>query len=171
MEVNFFGVVAVTKAAMPHLRRSGGRLLTVTSVGGVIGQPFNEAYCAAKFAAEGFMEALAPVAGAVGVRVSVIEPGAVASEFVANIGVDRSALITAAGPYGPALESYLSRSADAFANAQTPDEVAEVVRSVLSADEPHFRYQTSDWARRFAGIKLADLDGMAVQRLTREWIT
>ena len=47
----------VTRAAMPHLRARGGRVLTVTSVGGVVGQPFNEAYCAAKFAVEGFMEA------------------------------------------------------------------------------------------------------------------
>ena len=137
MEVNFFGVIAVTKAAMPHLRRSGGRLLTVTSVG---------------------------------VRVSVIEPGAVASEFVANIGVDRSALITAAGPYGPAIESYLSRVGDAFTHAQTPEEVADVVKAVLSLDEPNFRYQTSDAARQFVGMKLADLDGSAVLRLTREWI-
>lgn len=60
MEVNFFGVLNVSKAALPHLRATGGRLITVTSVGGVIGQPFNEAYCAAKFAVEGYMESLAP---------------------------------------------------------------------------------------------------------------
>src|ERR1700692_2336459 len=66
MEVNFFGVVATTKAAMPHLRAAGGRVIPATSVGGVVGQPFNEAYCAAKFAAEGFMESLAPVAATVG---------------------------------------------------------------------------------------------------------
>lgn len=101
MEVNFFGVVEVTRAAMPLLRASGGKLLTVTSVGGVIGQPFNEAYCAAKFAVEGFMESLAPVAATVGVTVSVIEPGAVASEFVANVGLDPQAE-AAAGPYAPA---------------------------------------------------------------------
>ena len=81
MEVNFFGTVLVTKAALPHLRASGGRVVTVTSVGGIVGQPFNEAYCAAKFAVEGFMESLAPVAATVGVTVVVVEPGAVASEF------------------------------------------------------------------------------------------
>ncbi|HMC72133.1 MAG TPA: SDR family NAD(P)-dependent oxidoreductase [Mycobacteriales bacterium] len=103
MELNFFGVVQVTRAAMPHLRASGGRLMTVTSVGGVIGQPFNEAYCAAKFAVEGFMEALAPVAATVGVSVSVIEPGAVASDFVANVGVDPETMLETAGPYAGAL--------------------------------------------------------------------
>src|SRR5436190_1948312 len=74
-EVNFFGVLRVSKAALPHLRASGGRLVTVTSVGGVIGQPFNEAYCAAKFAVEGLMESLAPVAQRHGVHVSLVEPG------------------------------------------------------------------------------------------------
>ena len=58
--MNFVGTVAMTKAAMPHLRASRGRLVSVTSVGGIVGQPFNEAYCAAKFAVEGFMEAHAP---------------------------------------------------------------------------------------------------------------
>src|SRR4051794_3436650 len=92
MEVNFFGVLHVTKAALPLLRASKGRVLTVTSVGGVVGQPFNEAYCAAKFAVEGFMESLAPVAATTGVSVSVVEPGAVASEFVSNAGVPDNVL-------------------------------------------------------------------------------
>src|SRR6185436_19482536 len=77
MEVNFFGVIALTRAAMPHLRTTGGRLVTISSVRGVIGQPFHEGYSAAKFAVEGFMEALAPVAAQVGVTVSLIEPAAV----------------------------------------------------------------------------------------------
>ena len=71
MEVNFFGVVAVTEAAMPHLRASGGRVFTVSSVRGAVGQPFNEAYCAAKFAVEGFLESLAPVAAPVAATVGV----------------------------------------------------------------------------------------------------
>ena len=53
MGINFFGVWHVTKAVFPHMRERGsGRIITVTSVGGLIGQPFNDAYCAAKFAVE-----------------------------------------------------------------------------------------------------------------------
>ncbi|MFJ9776328.1 SDR family NAD(P)-dependent oxidoreductase [Kitasatospora sp. NPDC101157] len=52
VEVDSFGVVEVTRPAMPYLRAGGGRVVTVTSVGGVVGQPFNEAYCAARFAVE-----------------------------------------------------------------------------------------------------------------------
>ncbi|QIZ97903.1 SDR family oxidoreductase [Leifsonia sp. PS1209] len=171
MEVNFFGVVAVTKAALPMLRETGGRVLTVSSVGGVVGQPFNEAYCAAKFAVEGFMESLTPVAGALGVRVTVIEPGAVTTEFVANVGAGSSAP-AADSPYRPLFDAYLARTAAAFdpANAQTPEGVADVIVALLSGEHPAARVQPSEAAKRFAGVKLADLDGSAVQTLTAGWI-
>ncbi|WP_214322781.1 SDR family oxidoreductase [Nonomuraea sediminis] len=169
MEVNFFGVLNVTKAALPLLRASKGRVVTVTSVGGVIGQPFNEAYCAAKFAVEGFMESLAPVAATAGVSVSVVEPGAVASEFVRNVGLADNAL-EQAGPYAPALSAYLERTRGAFAAAQTPQDVAAQIVDLLAAERPAFRVLTSDVARAFAGTKLKDLDGSAVQTLTSAWV-
>ncbi|MFF3747404.1 SDR family oxidoreductase [Streptomyces kronopolitis] len=172
MEVNFFGVLHVSKAALPHLRATGGRLITVTSVGGVVGQPFNEAYCAAKFAVEGYMESLAPVAAALGVSVSVVEPGAVATEFVNNIGLDIQAEVDAAGPYAKPLQAYLERTTAQFLNgAQTPAEAAETVLEALTADRPAFRLQTSDWARGFTGTKLTDLDGSAVVGLTAGWVS
>ncbi len=169
MEVNFFGVLHVTKAALPLLRASKGRVLTVTSVGGVIGQPFNEAYCAAKFAVEGFMESLAPVAATAGVSVSVVAPGAVASEFVSNVGV-RDDVLEQAGPYAPALAAYLDRTRGSFANAQTSQDVAAQMVELLAAERPAFRLLPSDAARDFAGAKLKDLDGAAVQNLTNGWV-
>ncbi|WP_223694475.1 SDR family oxidoreductase [Leifsonia poae] len=171
MEVNFFGVVAVTRAALPLLRESGGRLLTVSSVGGVVGQPFNEAYCAAKFAVEGFLESLTPVAAALGVRVTVIEPGAVSTEFVANVGAGSSAPADDS-PYRPLFDAYLARVAGAFSpeSAQTPEGVAEVIVQVLAEEHPAARVQTSDAARGFVGVKLSDLDGSAVQGVTAGWI-
>ena len=170
MEVNYFGVVEVTRAAMPHLRVAQGCLVTVTSVGGVVGQPFNEAYCAAKFAVEGFMEALAPVAATVGVRVSVVEPGAVASEFVASQRIDVDALLAEAGPYAPALQAYIARTRQAFDAAQSPAEAVAPIIDLLASERPPFRVQTSETARAFAGTKLADLDGAAVQTLTGGWL-
>ncbi|MEV4127214.1 SDR family NAD(P)-dependent oxidoreductase [Nocardia sp. NPDC049707] len=170
MEVNFFGVLHVTKAALPLLRKSKGRVVTVTSVGGVVGQPFNEAYCAAKFAVEGFMESLAPVMATVGVAVSVVEPGAVASEFVVNVG-GRDAALEQAGPYAPALSAYLARSREAFAAAQTPQGAAATIVELLNIERPAFRVQTSDAARAFTAVKLTDGDGSAVQTMTSSWIT
>jgi len=170
MEVNFFGVVQLTQAALPALRASRGRVVTVSSVGGIVGQPFNDAYCAAKFAVEGFMESLHPVAAAQGVSVIVVEPGAVASEFVANATEGRDAALADAGPYAPQLAAYLERTAGAFAAAQQPADVAAVIERVLTEAEPPFRVQTSDAARAFVGIKLSDLDGSAVTGATAGWV-
>ncbi|WP_424887148.1 SDR family NAD(P)-dependent oxidoreductase [Streptomyces sp. XH2] len=170
MEVNYFGVVEVTRAALPHLRATRGRLITVTSVGGVVGQPFNEAYCAAKFAVEGFMESLAPVAATVGVHVTLIEPGAVASEFVARQQLDIPALVGAAGPYAPALQAYIDRTRKSFASAQSPAEAAASVIDALTAEHPPLRAQTSDRARAFVATKLSDVDGAGVQAVTGSWV-
>ena len=173
MEGNFFGVVATTKAALPHLRASGGRVVTVTSVGGVVGQPFNEAYCAAKFAVEGFMESLAPVAATVGVRVSVIEPGPVTTEFVNNVGVDVGAMFAEGGGYTPAMQAYFTHVMAEFANpesAQTADDVAETVLGAMVTDSAAFRHQTSEWAKTFTGYKLSDHDGSAVVGMTTDWV-
>ncbi|MEU6283995.1 SDR family oxidoreductase [Streptomyces sp. NPDC047028] len=168
-ETNFFGVLNLTHAALPALRSSQGRLLNVTSVGGVVSQPFNEAYSAAKFAVEGFMEALAPVAATVGVSVSVVEPGAVASEFVKNIGLDES-FIEAAGPYAAPLSKYVSRSLQAFEGAQTPEDAATSIIDLLNQENPAFRIQTSEAARNMVALKISDLDGSTVQQIMRSWL-
>lgn len=173
LEVNFFGVVSVTRAAMPHLRSARGRLVTVSSVGGAVGQPFNEAYCAAKFAVEGFLESLAPVAATVGVGVTIIEPGPVATEFVNNVGVDPTVLFAEAGPYEPALQGYITHVMADFSSdaAQTGDQVADVVIAALQADEPDLRIQTSTYAREFVATKLGDVDGNAVRSMTGSWLS
>jgi NAD(P)-dependent dehydrogenase (short-subunit alcohol dehydrogenase family) len=172
MEVNFFGVVAMSRAAMPHLRASRGRLLTLSSVRGVIGQPFNEGYSAAKFAVEGFMEALAPVAAEVGVTVSLIEPAAVLdTSFISSAGADPAAMLRAAGPYAEAFCAYRAWVATgAVESAQVAVDVAAVVVRALTGDAPAFRIQTSDYARRYVARKLADPDGGTIQALTRSWL-
>ncbi|MFE2009034.1 SDR family NAD(P)-dependent oxidoreductase [Streptomyces sp. NPDC059491] len=170
MEVNYFGVVALTQAALPHLRAGRGRLISVTSVGGIIGQPFNEAYCAAKFAVEGFMESLAPVAATFGVQVAVVEPGAVATEFVASQQDIVARLMADPGPYADVLHAYIAHVGDSYTAAQTPQEAAAPLIALLDVEKMPFRNQTSDWARDFVRPKLSDLDGSAVQAITGGWL-
>ncbi|WP_027346288.1 SDR family NAD(P)-dependent oxidoreductase [Hamadaea tsunoensis] len=172
IEVNFLGVVAVTRAAMPLLRASGGRVLSVGSTRGLIAQPFNEAYSAAKFAVEGFMEALAPVAAAVGVTVAMIEAGPVLeTSFAANTGVTFDSLLAAAGPYADALRSYLEYLQETgWPGAQPAGEVADVIVRALTEPDPPFRIPTSDWVRDYAALKLVDPEGRAVQKMTRSWV-
>jgi NAD(P)-dependent dehydrogenase (short-subunit alcohol dehydrogenase family) len=173
LEVNFFGVVAATRAALPYLRASRGRVVTIGSTRGLVAQPFNEAYSAAKFAVEGFMESLAPVAAGMGVTVVLVEPGPVlGTAFGANAGVTRESLLADAGPYAEVLRPYLDWVVrTAYPGAQSAREVAEVVVRTLADPEPAFRVMTSDWAREYARVKLADPDGTVVQAMTRSWLS
>lgn len=168
LEVNYLGPVALTKLVLPHMRAAGsGRVLTVTSVGGAVGQPFADAYCGSKFAVEGFMQSLSTVMLAHGVWVSVIEPAAVASDFVAN--VDRPSA-EAGDPYAVQLASYLARSEVAFANAQSAPDAAAVIADAVTSADYAFRWQTSAGATAFAGLSLGDVDGARVLATTRTWI-
>ena len=162
METNFFGVWRVTQAIFPLMRAAhSGRILTVTSIGGLIGQPFNDAYCAAKFAVEGFLEALAPVAKRLGIEVSVIEPGPVNTNFVASVVATLPASTQELqAAYGPMLESYMGGSQERFATlGQTPDEVAQVIIKAATDEAPHFRYTTSAMVQGLVSQKYVDPSG------------
>lgn len=165
MEVNFFGVWRVTQAVFPLMRAArSGRILTVTSVGGLIGQPFNDAYCAAKFAVEGFMESLAPVARRLGIEVSLIEPGAVNTEFVGSVQafLHKTTREPQEG-YSPMLEAYLTATQQTFATiGQTPEEIGQVIVEAATTDTPHFRYTTSDVIRALISRKYVDPTGDSI---------
>ncbi|WP_344995293.1 SDR family NAD(P)-dependent oxidoreductase [Tsukamurella soli] len=168
MELNYLAPVHLTKAVLPAMRAAGrGRVLTVTSVGGAVGQPFADAYCGAKFAVEGFMQSLAPVAERFGVWVSVIEPAAVASEFTTNAARPE---VVDGDPYTPYLVGYLSRTAGAFAAAQPASRAGAAIADAATSAEYRFRWQTSDVARQFVSASLADVDGARVLGFTRSWI-
>lgn len=169
MDVNFYGVWRVTQAVFPHMRRAGsGRIVTNTSIGGLIGQPFNDAYCAAKFAVEGFMESLAPVARRLGIQVSIVEPGPVSTEFVASVRgkLAQAEATEASTAYAVMRESYLAASSQVFAMAQTGADVARVMVEAATAAEPHLRYVTSDMVRAIAGRKYVDLTGDSIVAMT-----
>jgi len=165
MEVNFFGVWNLTKALLPHMReRRSGRVISVTSVGGIVGQPFNEAYCAAKFAVEGMMEGLAPLARQMGVFVSVVEPGPINTEFVNSVlSTSDATRAPPAPPYDAILANYMRGSGDMFRTyGQTGDDIARIIVDVASAEAPPFRVLTSDFAKMFVQAKLADPTGAKI---------
>ena len=105
LEVNFLGVARVTKAALPIMRKlGGGRIIAVSSTAGLVGTPFNDAYCAAKHALEGLFESLQPVAASLGVYVTLVEPGPTATGFY-----DPSKIPVSADPAIAALQVRLRR--------------------------------------------------------------
>lgn len=171
MEVNFFGVALVSQVALPHLRASRGRLITIGSVRGVVGQPFNEPYAAAKFAVEGMMESLAPVAADLGVAVSLIEPAAVLDTAFGCNEPDPDLPLVDAGPYAETYHRYRGWArTGAIEGAQQSADVAAVVVRVLTDPRPPFRVQTSEYARHYVTRKLADTDGEAIQTMARSWL-
>lgn len=162
LEVNFFGVWRVTQAVFPLMRAAhAGRIVTVTSVGGLIGQPFNDAYCAAKFAVEGYMESLVPVARRLGVDVVLIEPGPVNTNFVASVVAQLPQTSQELQDlYNPMVQAYMGGSQERFATiGQTPDQVAEVIIEASTTEKPHFRYPTSPMMQGFIGQKFVDPTG------------
>jgi NAD(P)-dependent dehydrogenase (short-subunit alcohol dehydrogenase family) len=172
MDLNFTGAVRMMQAVLPGMRERGaGRIINVTSVGGIVGQPFNDAYCAAKFALEGLSESLAPVARRFGVHVSVLEPGPVATEFVATAGSTiGSWAADPDDPYAELFGAYIGRTGDTFADAQTADDVARVIVDMVRDPAPAFRWQSSDGARAFVEPKLADPTGERIVGMTSDWI-
>lgn len=89
-ETNFFGVMHVTRAALPVLRAQGdGHIIQISSIGGRMGGPGLGAYQSAKWAVEGFSEVLAKEAGPLGVRVTIVEPGGFRTDWAgASMRVD-----------------------------------------------------------------------------------
>lgn len=81
-ETNVFSAVDLTSKLLPNLRRAKGKVLAVSSVFGMSGFPFNSAYCASKFAINGYFESLAMEVKPFGVSVSIIEPGGHKTNFL-----------------------------------------------------------------------------------------
>lgn len=159
VDVNFMGVVRCTKAVLPSMRKArSGHVLTVSSVGGLVGQPFNEIYCAAKFAVEGFTEALASyVSPSFGIHFTTVEPGGIHSEFAANImkHVESTGGLLE-DEYLPILQRYIGGSQtrqDGSDIYQTADKVASVVMECVDAENPPIRRLTSAWGERFTQFK------------------
>ena len=85
VDANLFGVVNVTKAALPVLRaQGGGHIIQVSSIGGRLATPGLSAYQAAKWAVGGFSEVLAKEVGPLGVKVTVLEPGGMQTDWAGS---------------------------------------------------------------------------------------
>lgn len=150
-DVNYLGVVRTTKAVLPYMRKQrSGHVINITSVGGLVGQPFNELYCGAKFAVEGFTESLATYVGSsFNIKFSLVEPGGISTEFMKS-AVSKTAVDgqLAQGEYLPIFEKYLAGSQRRASQSevsvyQTGKEVAEVLVEIATMENPPLRMRTS----------------------------
>jgi NAD(P)-dependent dehydrogenase (short-subunit alcohol dehydrogenase family) len=132
-DANFLGMVRVLRAALPLLRKQGsGHILGVSSGLGITALPLIGFYCATKWAVEAMHEALAQEVRQFGLRVTLVEPGAYATDF------GKSATIAdALGPYSDFRKQFLTRLANV--ERGDPEATAEAVLKLVDADDPPLR--------------------------------
>jgi NAD(P)-dependent dehydrogenase (short-subunit alcohol dehydrogenase family) len=132
-DTNVFGTLSVVQAALPILRaQASGHILTVSSIGGVIGFPTGGTYTATKFAVEAMSEALAAEVAAFGIKVTIIEPGHFTTEFRSS--VQSAPVIDAYNPIRQAIRS--SFKPEDFGD---PVATATAIFKAVDADEPPLR--------------------------------
>lgn len=164
MDLNFWGTLRCTRAVISAMRaRGSGAIVSVTSMNGLIGMPFSDAYNASKFAVEGLMEGLAPVLAQFGIGVCVIEPGPVHTGFRENV---RRAGAGSEDGYAEMSAAYEGALGELFSGGQTAEEVAAVVVEAATAARPHLRYQSSPGATAMAARKIVDPTGDSVLAAT-----
>lgn len=160
-DTNFFGVIRCQRAVLPFMRQQkSGKIVNLSSVGGVWGQPFNDVYWPSKFAVEGLSESQAAVFRTFGVHVTCVEPGAIQSAFFAN--AQRPDMTKVPPEYGPALQSTVAAYGQSKDAGQTPEQVASVIMErVIDAAEPPLRVQTNPKIQPVFQQQLADPTGEA----------
>eukprot|EP00450_Noctiluca_scintillans_P011024 CAMPEP_0194495176 /NCGR_PEP_ID=MMETSP0253-20130528/12865_1 /TAXON_ID=2966 /ORGANISM="Noctiluca scintillans" /LENGTH=288 /DNA_ID=CAMNT_0039336395 /DNA_START=270 /DNA_END=1136 /DNA_ORIENTATION=+ len=157
---NVYGVIRCQKAVLGAMRQQrSGKIINISSVGGVWGQPFNDVYCASKFAIEGLAESQAPLFRTFGVYVTNVQPGGIKTNFATNAKLpDMSAL---APEYAPALQSTFAAYKGSTAS-QTPEEVAQqVMDQVVRVEAPPLKVQPNAAIAAVFKAQLADPTGEA----------
>lgn len=137
IETNLFGVVNMSKAAIPVMRQQGsGRMLQFSSIGGRIGPIGRGAYAAAKWGVEGFSEVLAKEVGPLGIKVTIVEPGGFRTDFAGssqNIYPDNPVYASTVGTVARFQREYNG------AQPGDPTRAAAALLKLAGLDEPPMR--------------------------------
>jgi NAD(P)-dependent dehydrogenase (short-subunit alcohol dehydrogenase family) len=154
LDTNFWGTVRVINAALPIFREhGGGRVVVMSSIGGLIGLPFQSFYSASKFALEGYAESLAYEVAPFNIRVTLVEPGNFRTDFTQSRRVPDT---PDNDPYRAAREKAISKMERDEATGADPAEVARVVADVLNSSRP---------PRRVSVGKIDERIGLVAKRL------
>lgn len=144
-DTNFFGLIRMTRAVLPHMRRQGsGRIINIGSVLGFLPMPYGALYAATKHAVEGYSESLDHELRTRGIRVSVIEPAYTKTPFDANLMEPDAKL----EEYREIRTAVSQRVKEVMATADLPGVVAEVVLKAADAAQPKLRYTAGGLANR-----------------------
>jgi NAD(P)-dependent dehydrogenase (short-subunit alcohol dehydrogenase family) len=165
VSTNLLGVIRVTKAFLPHLReRKSGRIISTTSIGGLIAFPLYSLYHATKWAVEGWSESLSFELAQYNIQVKTVSPGGIATDFTG-----RSLAVAEHPAYADLLQKLLAGQANAqFSSAEA---IAEVVYEAATDQKDQLRYQAgadavATYAQRLAAGPEAFRQGVAARFAT-----
>jgi len=149
IDTNFWGVVNVTREAVPFLRKQGfGHIIQITSIGGRIAVPGLSGYHAAKFAVEGFSEALAQELKPLGLKLTIVEPGGFRTDWAgASMAFAKSipAYASTVGAVRGMVENHAGREPG------DPRKAAAVILEIAELAEPPLRLPLGSDAMAFLG--------------------
>jgi NAD(P)-dependent dehydrogenase (short-subunit alcohol dehydrogenase family) len=153
-ETNFFGVIRVTQAVLPIMRRQRqGTIVNISSIAGRIGFPLSSAYVSSKFALEGLSESIGYELEQFGINVVLIEPGVIKTNFANNLKIGKKIATTANtrstdnpyySPYSEIIQKRIVGFKPRFESGSPPIEVAKIILKVLTSKNPDFRYLVGD---------------------------
>ena len=135
-ETNVFGVIRVIQAVLPIMRRQRcGTIVNISSIAGKIGFPLTSAYASSKFALEGLSESIAYEIEQFGIKVILIEPGVIKTNFNNNLKIGKRVTIDSNSPYVEMTQKRISRFKPRFESGTPPIEVARVILKIITASE------------------------------------
>lgn len=138
LELNFFAAAELTREVLPYMRAQGsGHILNLTSIAGLVAIPGCGAYCAAKFALEGWSETLHHEVAPLGIRVTIVEPGAFRTEFAGDVNMRPERTIDAYRPVVEPIMQYLDNSAGK--QMGDPAKAARLMIEAVHSDAPPLR--------------------------------
>ncbi|WP_428262063.1 SDR family oxidoreductase [Haliangium sp.] len=138
-ETNFFGALRLCQAVLPRMRERGsGRIINISSIGGLMSLPFQGMYCASKFALEAMTEALRLEVRAFGIKVSLVEPGDFRTGFTAHrVRVQPE---HGSSAYADQMETTLAIAERDEQAGPDPILIAKLVEKIIRKRNPKLRY-------------------------------
>jgi short-subunit dehydrogenase len=141
-ETNFFGVIRLTQQVLPIMRKQkSGTIVNVSSGAGRIGFPAMSAYVSSKFALEGLSESMSYELEPFGIKVVIIEPDVIRTNFKKNSVMSKKSLDNSSiSPYSSIIQKIDSSISSMVEHATPPEEVAKAILHAVISNNPKLRY-------------------------------
>jgi short-subunit dehydrogenase len=141
-------------------KQKSGRIINISSIGGIAGYPFSAAYCSTKFAVEGLSESLSYEVELFGIKIILIEPALVVSDFHTNVKMaTKKGAANHDSPYTQMMQKLFEEYKQVEEQYQIPaEEVAKVILNAAISDNPDRRYLVGNYSEMMAERKMIMTD-------------